>query len=320
MSIYHYSTPRSLALHVPRRAFQAASAKRLPMLYSQRPTVLARLKAANGRPYSTVEDLPVGEAKSRQILICAVQFDDALRSGAKSMLDLAPIAARHGAQGVEYRDIYWKDKARELPALRTQLDQTGLTATYATFTPLYHKDPAQQAVLLQTVEDAHALGASLLRVFRGDPPAEGPDGDAVRQSARRAIARAGELGLRLALENHVGEFGWRISDVKDTLLALNSPVMGANVDLANFAVNGVDAMAGIQALAPWIIYAHLKDARSTPEGMKQTYLGDGELPLAELVAALEGVGRQVPLCFEFRGGADPEGVIASSMALMRTIA
>ncbi|MHB1005696.1 MAG: sugar phosphate isomerase/epimerase family protein [Chloroflexota bacterium] len=259
-------------------------------------------------------------AKARQILICAVQFDQEIRSGAMSLLDLAPIAAKHGARGVEYRDIYWKDKARELPALRSQLDRSGLMATYATFTPLYHVDPAKQAKLLQDVDDANALGAPLLRVFRGEPPVAGPAGDDARRAAQRVIARAGDLGLRLALENHIGEFGWRLSDVRDALLSLDSPVMGTNVDIANYAVTGEDALAAIKTLAPWVIYAHLKDARSTPEGLKQTYLGNGSLPLAELVAAIEAVGQPVPLCFEFGGGGDPEGAIAKSMVLMQTLA
>src|SRR5512138_574338 len=104
-------------------------------------------------------------ATQRDILICGVQFDTELRSGSMSQAELAPIAKRLGAQGVEYREIYWKDKTRELPAVREQLDSIGLKRTYATFTTLFNRDPEKQKQLMKDLEDAHALGAPMMRVF-----------------------------------------------------------------------------------------------------------------------------------------------------------
>jgi sugar phosphate isomerase/epimerase len=215
--------------------------------------------------------------------------------------------------------VYWRDKVRELPAMREGLGRLGLKATFATFTTLYHRDPEKRAQLLQDLDDAHALGAPLLRVFRGDPPGDGPEDTPVRDGAKAVVERAGEYGMRLALENHIGQFGWRLADVQETLDRLASPVLGTNVDIANYAVNGQDPLAAIRALAPWIIYAHLKDVMATADGMKQTHLGNGTLPLAALVGAIEETGRDIPLCFEFGGGGDPEGAIAKSMAVMASL-
>lgn len=235
------------------------------------------------------------------------------------MVDLPAVAARHGARGVEFRDVYWRDKNSELPALQEELARLNLVATFATFTTLYHADPEKRARLRQDLDDAHALGAPLLRVFRGDPPAEGPEGDAVRDGAWAVVERAKSYGMRLALENHIGAFGNKLADVKSTLDLFASPVMGTNVDIANYAVNGQDPLEAIKSLAPWIIYAHLKDVKTTESGLAQTYLGDGTLPLANLLAALEEANPSLPLCFEFGGGGDPEGAIAKSMALMARI-
>ena len=256
-------------------------------------------------------------AKARDILICGMQYDHELREGTMSVLDLAPVAARLGVQGVEYREVYWKDKARELPALREQLRQLGLKATYATTTPLYSADPSVQAQLRQDLEDAHALGSPLLRVFRGEAPPAGDAGKAVVAAARAVVRQAGDYGMRLALEN--GNAGKRLADVRETLAQLASPVMGTNVDISNYAIDGQDPVAAIRALAPWIIYAHLKDVKQTPEGGKATYLGNGSLPLGDILAAFDATGRDFPFCFEFGGEGDPEMALTRSLAYMRRL-
>ncbi len=255
-------------------------------------------------------------AARHEIFISGVQFDQELRSGAMSVLELAPIALRWGAEGVEYREVYWRDKATELPALRDQLARLGIKATFATFTTLYSKDPAKRQQLRQELEDAHTLGAPLMRVFRGERPGTSPEDSAMRDAARAAVDRARDLGLRLALENFSGLPGSRPEELQEVLELLDSPVMGVNVDFANYVGNGVDPVAATRRLAPWIVYAHLKDHRQTPQGKVNSYLGGGTLPLREILAALEATGRDFPFCFEFQGEGDPEGGIAKSMACM----
>ena len=255
----------------------------------------------------------------RDILICGVQFDSELKSGAMSVLDLATIATKHGAQGVVYREVYWKDKAKELPEVRAQLDAMGLKRTYATFTTLFNRDPAKQKQLLQDLDDAHAIGAPLMRVFRGDPPGDIPDDRPILAATRAVIDRAAAYGMRLALENHIGAFGNHMSDVKGTIDRLNSPVLGANIDTSNYFINHQNPVDAVHLLAPWIIYTHLKDARDTAEGLKATYLGNGIIPIGAIVAALDQTGRDFPFTFEFGGEGDPEGAIAKSMAYLKAL-
>lgn len=257
--------------------------------------------------------------KRRDILISGVQFDQELRSGAMSVLELAPMAARLGTQGVEYREVYWKDKERELPALRRQLEDLGLRCTYATFTTFYSWGEEQQRQLLQDLEDARALGAPLMRVFRGDPPETGAGGEAVLATAEELLRRAERYGMRLALENHIGKFGCKLADVKSTLERFDRLVLGTNVDTSNYPMNGQDTVEAIKALAPKVIYAHLKDVRETPDGPKATYLGNGTLPFAEILAALDATGNDFPLCFEFGGEGDGERAIRESLAYLRSL-
>lgn len=256
-------------------------------------------------------------ATRRDLLISGVQFDQQLRSGAMSVLELAPIAARLGIDGVEYREVYWHDKARELPALRDQLAQTGTKAAYATYTTLYNRDPEKQKQLMQDLEDAHALGTTLMRVFRGERPGDAPEDAPMRDAARAVVERAASYGMRLALENFSGRPGSRIEEIQEVLEILDSPVMGVNIDFANYAENGIDPVKAIQQLAPRIIYTHLKDQRPTDEGKTvNCYLGSGNLPLPEILAALESAGRDFPFCFEFQGEGDPEGGIAKSLSYL----
>lgn len=252
----------------------------------------------------------------RDFLISAVQFDAGLQSGSMSVLDLAPLAVKHGAQGVEYRDVYWKDKGKELPAVREQLTRMNLKGTYTTITTLYNKDQAGQTRLLQDVEDAKALGSPLLRVQLGAWPGAGSEGAAIRDAAKAAVEHAAHLGVKLALENNSRAPGETLADIKATLEEFNSPALGTNVDFANYAATDQDPLAAIRALAPWIIYVHGKDARKTDKGWTTTYLGGGTLPLMDIMAALDATGRSFLFCFEFPGEGDPEGAIAKSKAFL----
>ena len=255
-------------------------------------------------------------ASMRPFLISAIHFDAELKSGKMSVLDLAPLAVKYGAQGVEYRDIYWKDKGKELPAARKQAAQMNLIVTYTTTTTLFSNDPQKQRRLLADIEDTKALNALLLRVNLGvRPPAE-PEAEEVRDAARRAVEYASKLGVKLALENNSTAPGEQLSDIKATLEDFNSAALGTNMDFANYAATGQDPLKAIQALAPWIIYVHAKDAEKTEKGWKTAYLGGGTLPLKEIFAALDKTKRPFLFCFEFPGAGDPEGGLAKSKAYL----
>lgn len=255
----------------------------------------------------------------RDILICGVQFDSELRSGAMSPLELAPIAQKLGAQGAEYREVYWKDKQKELPAVREQLDSMGLTRTYATFTTLFNRDPQKQQQLLQDLDDAHALGAPIMRVFRGERPGDSSEDAHMLEAARVATAKAATYGIKLALENFVGPGGTHMNEVKETIERLASPAIGANIDTSNYVVNKQNPVDAVKLLAPYIIYTHLKDARETADGVKPTYLGNGIIPIDQVIAALDATGRDFPLTFEFGGEGDPEAAISKSIAYLKRL-
>jgi sugar phosphate isomerase/epimerase len=265
--------------------------------------------------------------RSHPILLSCVQFDAALKAGAMAVTDLAPIAARLGVDGVEYREVYWRDKEAELPAVREQIERLGLRLTYCTFTPLFNADPVARRQLLTDIDDAAALGSPLLRVFLGVrdmPPAPSTEIEAIAsvdvlEGATEAVERAGEHGLRLALENHANVLGPRWEQIRDALTMIDSSVMGTNIDTANYIQNGEPLMTAIAELTPWIIYSHLKDVRAVDGGYAVLPLGQGELDFGAILAAYDVAGADFPLCFEFPGGADPEAAISASLDYIKRV-
>jgi sugar phosphate isomerase/epimerase len=253
---------------------------------------------------------------AREIFVSAVQFDEQLKSGSRTVLDLAPAAAALGARGVEYRDVYWKNKAMELPAVKRQLAELKLKAAYTTMTPLYHSEPAKQQQLLRDVEDARDLGAVLLRINLGRRPGPGPADAKTHYAGRKAVERAAALRVHLTLENNSTGPGHLLSDVKETLDTFSCRFFGTNIDFVNYVTTGQDPLEAIRGLARWINYVHAKDARKTEAGWQSTYLGNGTLALKEIIGALDSTGKAVPFCFEFPGGDDPEGSIRKSLEFL----
>jgi sugar phosphate isomerase/epimerase len=183
-------------------------------------------------------------------------------------------------------------------------------------TPLYHPDPAAQQRLLRDIEDARDLGAMVLRVNLGQRPGPGAADAKMHYAGRMAVERAAALRLRLTLENNSKAPGHLLSDVQQTLDTFSCRFFGTNLDFANYLTTGQDPIEAIRGLVRWINYVHAKDVRKTAEGWQSTYLGNGTLPLKEIIAALDATGKAIPFCFEFPGEGDPEGAIRKSLEFL----
>ena len=255
----------------------------------------------------------------RQVLMSCVQYDSEIKSGKLSVLDMPAVAAKLGLAGVEYREVYWHDKATELPTLVARMSDAGLRTTYATFNTLFNADPAIRAALQEDLEDAAALGSTLLRVFRGEWPADNAEGEAMWDAARALIKRAGELGVTLAIENYARTPGNKLADVFGIVSQLNPMIVGTNIDVSNYVLNDEDPIAAIRALAPRVRYVHLKDVAITAKGKTPTYIGNGQLPYGDILTELEATGQDFPLCFEFGGEGDPELALRKSLDCLASL-
>ncbi len=253
-------------------------------------------------------------ALPRPVLISTMQYDAALREGTLNPIDVIDVAKRLGTSGVEFREVYWKNKEREIPAVRDRMSELGLEATYTTFTTLFNAQ-GDATVLHTDMDDTVALGAPLLRIFPGDVP--GADDEQAWEAAAKLVKYAAARGIVLALENFMKAPGCTLEEITTVLNRIDSPTLRCNVDIGNYTVNGQDVAEAIQTLGERIIYAHLKDPANTPNGHDATYLGGGTLPLRDILAAFDRLPQAITYCFEFNGGGDPEGRIQKSLEYLK---
>ena len=249
----------------------------------------------------------------RPILISAMQFEDELKSGERSVWELIDIARQTGADGVELRRETWPRLDEELAEASRRLADAGLLVTYATQATLFDDSP-DSLQLRQDIDVAATLGAPIVRFFPGPtPPAD--DGPAWAR-AQQVVDYAAAQNTVIALENYARTPGGTLAEIHGALTRLASPALRTNLDMGNYPNHGQNVVAAIDTLAHQIIAAHLKDKAANPSD-PPIHLGAGVLPLADILTALDSLPQRVYYIFEFRGGADPVGAIKRSLAYLK---
>lgn len=119
----------------------------------------------------------------------------------------------------------------------------------------------------------------------------------------RALPKAAPLlesaGLVAGIENHKD---WLADDLAGTLREIGSPSLGACVDFGNNVAFLEDPLEVARTLAPFVVTTHLKDmaVRRYDQGfeLSEVPLGQGFLPLKEIVAVLRQGRPDVRFCLE----------------------
>ncbi|MBZ0286271.1 MAG: sugar phosphate isomerase/epimerase, partial [Anaerolineae bacterium] len=234
-------------------------------------------------------------------------------------------AAGQKVEGVELLDYFWKDKASELPQIKKQIADAGLTlAVYSIGNDFFQPDAGARAKQLDDlkrgVDTAVELGTNVVRVFSGNAK-EGytlQDGLAwIIDGLRAGAEYAQQHGVTLALENH-GLMAGRSDQVKGIITTVNSPALHANLDTGNFLLVGQNPTEAAQELAGLVALVHLKDfRRANPDetlhvykgldgvGYTGTVVSEGSVDLAKIVSILRDAGYTGWLSLEYEGGMDP---------------
>jgi inosose dehydratase len=191
---------------------------------------------------------------------------------------------------------------------RALLDRHGIRAVAGAFSAVMHEPSERDA----TAAAADTLAAHLARLGadvmltvprRGDVPlGERLSGDGWRHlfETFRALDEVfARHGLRQALHPHVGSL---VEDALDMERVLTGSDVGWCFDTAHVASGGLDPVE-FATTCPRIVHLHLKDARldvgramveheiGFVEAIRDEVfvpLGEGDLPIAEVVAALDG--------------------------------
>ncbi len=140
---------------------------------------------------------------------------------------------------------------------------------------------------------ASLLGSWMLR-FVIDAPGYEPDADAVVAVLQRHLAGLKSARVVLALENHDR---FKAAALTGIVEACNSPWVGICFDTANSYGAGEDTLTALRTFEPHVVNVHLKDVgvRRVPSQqgfiIEGTPLGDGVLPLREVITVLSRTGR-----------------------------
>jgi sugar phosphate isomerase/epimerase len=243
-------------------------------------------------------------------------------------LEPAPVLAHARAVGAEVvmlETCYLPDPD-ELPTERLGVD-AGLSVRFSWGHPwpagAFHgldggRTPAAETDLARWIDLCGRLGHEVMRITLGSPATRTPEPRSARigrlvDPVRRAADRAASVDLALAIENHGDLTAGELKEIIDRADRAN---VGVTLDNVNLIRLGDDMVEGTHLLAPHTLVVQLKDHVATddpsiPGGPVCTTLGEGASPLAEVLAELDAVGFDGPICVELASlGPEPEDELA----------
>lgn len=255
--------------------------------------------------------------------------------GEMSVIEFLGESSARGIRVVELLDVFWRDKASELPQVQHRLAELGLkVGAYAVSNDFAAPDAQARRQALQAVldgiETAQALKAPVVRVFSGDLKAGIEFATAfawVVEGLREAAGVAERCGIRLALENH-GLLAGQAEQVRQILEAVASPALGSTFDCGNFLLVGQSPYSAWEALAPYVVHVHVKDVREVSDGQGWpgldgrryigTVCGEGQVPLKELLHEMARAGYRGAVSLEYEGPGDEGAGVDQSLAYLRS--
>lgn len=167
------------------------------------------------------------------------------------------------------------------------------------------RTPGAEDHLARWIAAAARLGHPVMRITLGSPASRGTEPanvliDRLIGPTRRAADTAGEVGLRLAIENH-GDL--RAQDILEIIERTGAANLGVTLDNVNLIRVGDDMIEGTRALASRTLLVQLKDHPPTPDpsvwgGPVSVALGEGVAPLRDILGVLDAAGFDGPVCVE----------------------
>jgi sugar phosphate isomerase/epimerase len=172
--------------------------------------------------------------------------------------------------------------------------------------------------LIASIELAADLGASCVVVIPGRRHALAPAPDeaagaVLDRGLARLLARAGDLGITIALENSPYGYLGRASDLIEIVKRWQSPQLRITYDVAN-ALAIEDPAEGVRRVGEHLALAHVSDAWRGK--WAHTSPGRGEVDFAGFARALAEIGFRGPTVYELADGADPEPRLPADLATL----
>ncbi len=242
-------------------------------------------------------------------------FNRYAREGRIDTLGFIRWAADAGVEAVDLLAYYWKDEREEPEQARELIDDLGLElAAYAVgnnfVQPEASKMQEQVDYVRRGIEMAHRLQAPVMRVFGGHAP-DMDKQEALKYAAEglgRVLEEAEEAGVILAVENHGGVPG-TAEEVLWLLSELDSPWVGACVDVGNFIGAGDDPVEATSRVVGHAVHVHVKDlkriqADDGSEKWQSCTPGKGDIDYRAILPMFAQAGYEGALSIEAEGPED----------------
>lgn len=226
--------------------------------------------------------------------------------------ELAVLLKRFGSEGYAGLQVKQAQYAPYLDEPRRALDEWGeRPGTFSALITGARLDEAGRARIDRTVRFAAAVGAERV-VFCHHHPHEGVDATMRRRFASEIseLARQSrDRGVSFSLHHHTDQPVMTLADFREFFDHVEPGELGLTIDTAHLAKSGVaDIPALIEEFAPYVDNVHLKDYDG-----RWRLLGEGELDLDAILAALEKSGYAGWLCVDEESDADvARGLTASA--------
>ncbi|MBM4329266.1 MAG: sugar phosphate isomerase/epimerase [Deltaproteobacteria bacterium] len=190
---------------------------------------------------------------------------------------------------------------------------------------LAHPDPDLRQWRIEyskkCVDIAASLGAPTVSVTSGRPiagilPEESMT--LLRCSLREVLKYAAEKSVRIGIEYEPGLLIERSEELVELISVIDSPWLGANLDLGHSHVLGEDPETVISGLGPRIFHVHIEDIK----GVKHYHLipGTGDMDFPKLFALLKRHGYDGFVTVELYTYPDrPEQAATEALEYLRNI-
>ena len=171
------------------------------------------------------------------------------------------------------------------------------------------------------IDLANQLGANCISITSGKPvPGVAPTRslDLLRESLKELVAYAAGRCVRIGIEYEPSLLVERYEELVDMLREIDSPCLGANLDLGHSHVQRESAEAVISGLSGSIFHIHMEDIR----GSKHYHLipGQGDMDFAALFSTLEDNGYNGFVTVElYTYPHEPESAAQQAFAYLQTV-
>ena len=162
------------------------------------------------------------------------------------------------------------------------------------------------------MKNTKLLGVSIVQTHIGFIPEDFNDKKAsIMKKCLEDIGRYGEK-IKVSLATETGpEPALTMKRFLDTI---KIPTIKVNYDPANLVMKGFDCIGGVYELKDYIIHAHAKDGRKTPDekGRKEQPLGKGDVDFPKFIKAMDEIGFKGFYVIEREVGDNPAKDIAEA--------